>query len=70
LYRLIITEAMDITKFRMIRKGKGMSLDDIAGATGIGKGALSLIENGKSNPTHKTLEKIADALGVKLEILL
>lgn len=65
-----IKDKMDIKKFKTIRKGLGLSLSDISAKTGLDKSALSLIENGKSNPTHKTLEKIADALGVKIEILL
>ena len=61
---------MDIKKLRVIRKGLGLSLGYVSDKSGVDKGALSLIENGKGNPTIKTLEKIVLVLGVRIEILL
>lgn len=49
------------------RKEKKITLDKLSELTGIDKGDLSKIENGKSNPTYKTLQTIAKAL--KIEIL-
>ncbi len=49
---------------RQRRKGRGMSLDDLAQASGVSRAALSQIETHKSNPTVGLLWKIAVGLGV------
>ena len=49
---------------RQRRKSKGMSLDDLALASGVSRAALSQIETCKSNPTVGVLWKIAVGLGV------
>jgi transcriptional regulator with XRE-family HTH domain len=46
------------------RKALGMSLDDLARASGVSRAALSQIETCKSNPTVGVLWKIAVGLGV------
>ena len=46
------------------RKARGMSLDDLARASGVSRAALSQIETSKSNPTVGVLWKIAVGLGV------
>jgi transcriptional regulator with XRE-family HTH domain len=46
------------------RKGRGMSLDDLARASGVSRAALSQIETRKTNPTVGLLWKIAVGLGV------
>jgi transcriptional regulator with XRE-family HTH domain len=46
------------------RKARGMSLDDLARASGVSRAALSQIETCKSNPTVGVLWKIAVGLGV------
>jgi transcriptional regulator with XRE-family HTH domain len=46
------------------RKSRGMSLDDLARASGVSRAALSQIETCKSNPTVGLLWKIAVGLGV------
>jgi transcriptional regulator with XRE-family HTH domain len=46
------------------RKARGMSLDDLAQASGVSRAALSQIETHKSNPTVGLLWKIAVGLGV------
>jgi transcriptional regulator with XRE-family HTH domain len=46
------------------RKGRGMSLDDLARASGVSRAALSQIETCKSNPTVGVLWKIAVGLAV------
>ncbi|MEZ6129290.1 MAG: helix-turn-helix transcriptional regulator [Planctomycetaceae bacterium] len=51
------------------REAKGMSLADVEELTGIGKSSLSLLENGKGNPTLETLKRIADAIGAKLTVM-
>src|SRR5579863_3715030 len=49
---------------RQRRKARGMSLDDLARASGVSRAALSQIETCKSNPTVGLLWKIAVGLGV------
>ncbi len=46
------------------RKARGMSLDDLARASGVSRAALSQVETRKSNPTVGLLWKIAVGLGV------
>jgi transcriptional regulator with XRE-family HTH domain len=49
---------------RQRRKGRGLSLDDLARASGVSRAALSQIETCKSNPTVGVLWKIAVGIGV------
>jgi XRE family transcriptional regulator, regulator of sulfur utilization len=49
---------------RQRRKARGMSLDDLAGASGVSRAALSQIETCKSNPTMGMLWKIAVGLAI------
>jgi transcriptional regulator with XRE-family HTH domain len=46
------------------RKARGMSLDDLARASGVSRAALSQVETVKTNPTVGLLWKIAVGLGV------
>jgi DNA-binding Xre family transcriptional regulator len=46
-----------------------ITLDELSRRTGIGKGNLSKLENGKlPKPTIQTLHRIADALGKKVHV--
>ena len=56
-------------KIRILRKEKKMSLDDLAGKSGLGKATLSRIENDIHSGTLKTHMKICDALGISLKDL-
>jgi transcriptional regulator with XRE-family HTH domain len=49
---------------RALRAARGMSLGDLAAASGTGKATLSRLEAGQANPTVETLYALADALGV------
>ena len=55
---------------KKIRTRKGMSQGDICRALGVDRAYISNIESGKQNPTLATIEKIAEALGVKVNELL
>lgn len=55
---------------RRIREEKQMSQGDICRALSLDRAHVSNIENGKQNPTLDTIEKIALALGVSVDILL
>lgn len=49
---------------RRKRKARGMSLDDLARASGVSRAALSQVETVKTNPTVGLLWKIAVGLGI------
>jgi len=55
---------------RQRRKGRGLSLDDLARASGVSRAALSQIETCKSNPTLGVLWKIAVGLGTPISELI
>lgn len=52
---------------RTIRKSKKMSINKLSELSGVSLGFLSDIENGKTNPSIDTLEKISDALKVEIK---
>jgi transcriptional regulator with XRE-family HTH domain len=54
---------------RRLRLSQGMSLRDLAEATGSSKALLSQIERGVANPTIGVLTRVADALDVTLHEL-
>lgn len=56
-------------KIRFLRKEKHYSILKLRELTGLSKSTISELENDKSSPTTATLEKIANALGVKIEDL-
>jgi transcriptional regulator with XRE-family HTH domain len=50
---------------RRLRKLKGWTQDELAAKLRVEQTAVSLIENGRSNPTLQTLEAIATCLDVR-----
>ncbi len=54
---------------RVHRKRLGITVTDLAGATGISVGMLSKIENGNISPSLTTLQSLAAGLGVPLTAL-
>ncbi|MDI1442397.1 helix-turn-helix transcriptional regulator [Polyangium sp. 6x1] len=54
-------------RIRDLRLDRGMSLSDLADKSGVGKGSLSSIENGRVNVTIETCMKIAVGLGLRVE---
>ena len=50
------------------RKKKKVSQDELSERTGIHQAEISKLERGIANPSVKTLERIAQALGGRLEI--
>lgn len=54
---------------KLIRKQKGMTQGDLAKATGLSISYISLIEQGKRDPSISTLEKLAAGLGVSLMMI-
>lgn len=53
-------------KLKTCRKGRNLSLEELAGLTGFSKSFLSQIENGKNSPSIASLKKITGALGISI----
>ncbi len=53
-----------------LRAERGWSLDALAGRSGVSKGVLVAVEQGRSNPNLATLARIGDAFGVPVTRLL
>ena len=53
-----------------LRAERGWSLDALAGRSGVSKGVLVAVEQGRSNPNLATLARIGDAFGVAVTRLL
>ena len=56
-------------KIREIRKKKELTQEDLAYKAGLDYSYINQIENGKRNPSMEAVEKIAKALGVKVQAL-
>lgn len=55
-------------RIRELRNEKGYSMMKIRELTGLSKSTISEIENDKSSPTAETLQKIANALEVTVDV--
>lgn len=51
-------------ELRALRRQQGMTVADLAGATGLSIGMLSKIENGNTSPSLSTLQALSHALSV------
>jgi len=56
-------------RVRELRAKRGLSLDGLAGRSGVSRSMISLIERGESSPTAVVLEKLAAGLGMVLASL-
>jgi transcriptional regulator with XRE-family HTH domain len=56
-------------RVRDLRAAQSLSLDTLAGKSGVSRSMISLIERGESSPTAVVLEKLAAGLGVTLASL-
>src|SRR6201995_5177771 len=52
-----------------LREDRGWSLDQLAARSGVSKGVLVALEQGRSNPNLATLARIGDAFGVPVTLL-
>jgi transcriptional regulator with XRE-family HTH domain len=64
-----MADAPDITTavartLQALRADRGWSLDQLAARSGVSKGVLVALEQGRSNPNLATLARISDAFGV------
>ncbi len=53
-------------RIRNRRKDAGLSLDDLAGKTGVSRSMISMIERNQSSATATVLERLATGLGLTL----
>ena len=52
----------------LAREESGMTQKDLAEKTGIAQGDISKLENGNGNPSVRTLQRLANAMGMTLKI--
>lgn len=65
------TRGVDIgARLLQVRKGRGLTLQDVSALTGVSASAFSKIERNELSPTISTMQKIAHGLGVELVTLL
>jgi transcriptional regulator with XRE-family HTH domain len=69
-----MTDIPDITAavartLQALRADRGWSLDQLAARSGVSKGVLVALEQGRSNPNLATLARIGDAFGVPVTLL-
>ena len=50
------------------RKRSGITQKQLAERTGIAQGDISKLENGSANPSIRTLQRLADGMGMKLKV--
>ncbi len=50
------------------RKASGLTQTDLAKRTGIAQADISKLENGNANPSLRTLQRLADGMGMKLKL--
>lgn len=55
---------------QLLRAERGWSLDHLAARSGVSKGVLVALEQGRSNPNLATLARISDAFGVPVTRLI
>lgn len=58
------------TRLRELRKSQALSQRDLAEKSDVSHATISRLELGHQKPTHKTVRKLADALGVEPHELL
>ena len=50
------------------RRASGMTQKELSELTGIAQGDISKLEKGNANPSLKTLQRLADGMGMKLKL--
>lgn len=50
------------------RKLKGLTQKELSERTGIAQGDISKLENGSANPSLRTLQRLAEGMGMKLKL--
>ena len=60
---------MNISKFKELRKGKGLTQSGLAKLLGVEQATVAMWEVGTNNPTADKLPKIAEILGCTIDDL-
>ncbi len=50
------------------RKETGLTQKELSERTGIAQGDISKLENGNANPSLRTLQRLAEGMGMKLKV--
>ena len=50
------------------RKASGLTQKQLSEKTGITQGDISRLENGNANPSLRTLQRLAEGMGMKMDI--
>ncbi len=53
-------------RVRALRRERGLTIEQIAAATGLTKGFISQLERDSTSPSLSSIARICDALGVRL----
>src|SRR5215218_6618567 len=56
-------------RVRRLRRRRGLTLDELAGVSGVSRAMISKLERGEKNPTLVVAAKLAEGLGVTLSTL-
>ncbi|MDP8946310.1 MAG: helix-turn-helix domain-containing protein, partial [Actinomycetota bacterium] len=56
-------------RVRELRRGRGLTLEELAGLSGVSRAMISKLERGEKNPTLVVVAKLAGGLGVTLSKL-
>ena len=67
-YDALAPEYQIIREMIACREEQNLTQQGLADITGINRADISKLENGNANPSLKTLKRIADGLGKRLEI--
>lgn len=57
-------------RFAEARRKRGWTQKKLAAKTGLNQSEISTVESGQANPTYKTLQTLAAALGGKIELVI
>ncbi len=57
-------------QFAAARRKRGWTQKKLADKTGLNQSEISTLESGQANPTYKTLQTLAAALGGKIEFVI
>lgn len=58
----------NIRAFIEARHSSGMTQKELSELTGIAQADISKLENGNANPSLRTLQRLADGMGMKLKL--
>jgi transcriptional regulator with XRE-family HTH domain len=68
-YKLLMSKNIVGNNLRMAREKLGITQEELALRSGLTQGYINFLENGKRGYSERSLEKIADALGIRISEL-